>query len=58
MNNLSNFGVQELNAIDIIEVNGGGRIKTIRRILEVLGVVDALQEFAEGFAEGCSASGC
>ena len=34
MKNLQNFGVQELNAEELITIDGGGRLRWIRRILE------------------------
>jgi hypothetical protein len=51
--NLEKLNLVELNAQEIVEVEGGGKIKTIKKIAEKvwnwLGVADAIDEFAAGW---------
>jgi hypothetical protein len=59
MKNLENFGVQELNAREIKETDGGlmlGRFKIFKKALEWIGVFDAIDDFTSGFSEGNSGS--
>ena len=59
MKNLENYGVQELNAREIRKVQGGlmlGRFKIFRKVLELTGVIDAINDFTTRFSEGNSGS--
>jgi|TARA_B110000091_G_C13730302_1_gene438741 lactobin A/cerein 7B family class IIb bacteriocin len=57
MKNLQKFGVQEMNAQELIEIDGG-RIpwrlfkKWGKKIIAWSGVYDAIDDFSAGFAEG------
>jgi len=53
MNNLDlkKFGVQELNAKEMVDLNGGRKIpwKAIGDFFTLLGIYDAIEEFKEGW---------
>jgi len=60
--NLQNLGVQEMNAMEMVSVDGGGRLRTLmkwgRYLLDAAGVYDAIDEFQSGFSEGSSGGCC
>lgn len=58
MKNLENYGVQELNAREIRDVQGGLMLgsKIFKKALEWIGVFDAIDDFTTGFSEGNSGS--
>ena len=56
MKNLQNFGVQELNTVELIKIDGGKipwrKLKKWGgKLMEWAGVYDAIDDFTEGFAE-------
>lgn len=59
MKNLDSFGVQELSALERVQVDGG-RFKKLWKLtkkyggwaLDAAGVYDAVDDFSEGFSEG------
>lgn len=52
MKNLEQLGVMELARGEMVLIEGGSRIKVLRRIVEALGIADALNDFGNGFVEG------
>jgi hypothetical protein len=63
MKNLQSFGVQEMNAKDAFNIDGGfwlgGKLRTLKKLakygnelLKWAGVYDAVSDFGEGFSEG------
>jgi len=64
MKNLENYGVQELNAREVVSVEGGLKIpvkkivKFGRWFMEVTGIYDAIEDFQAGWQEGASEYDC
>lgn len=51
--NLQNLNVAELSVQELVSVNGGGRIKGIKKVLgwlaTAIGLYDAIDDFKEGW---------
>ncbi len=58
MKNLENYGVQELDVSQSIQINGGGKGRLLKKIgkwlWNALSIADAVDSFQEGFSEGNS----
>ena len=50
--NLNAYGVQEMNAVEMQETDGGSVYKVVAKFLEFVGVMAVATAFAEGFVEG------
>lgn len=46
--------MKEMDKFELMEIDGGGPYSTAVRFLEYLGVLEALEAFAEGFVDGVS----
>jgi hypothetical protein len=50
--NLDNYGVQELNAVEMEKTDGGSWYRNVVKFLEFVGFVEVVEAFVEGFSEG------
>jgi len=50
MKNLENYSVQELNAVEVVSIDGGLFIGVFRTIGRIIAALDRLERFGEGWA--------
>jgi hypothetical protein len=49
---LNKMGLAPLTDIESMQIEGGNTIKYVIKIIEFLGILDALQDIGEGFRAG------
>lgn len=50
--NMDGLCVSDLNAMEQAQLCGGNAIRATAKLLEILGIVEAVETFIEGFKEG------